>query len=125
MQLQGVDRKVVTTRLSSNTRAAMSHSTLTISDHQYLRAFRELFPTRVLKRAVACRHQQTRDRKFPLHLVLGTLITWFFKPLAGLPAFVRWLLPGHRDTPSEPAIYTARGRLGWAPLRWLRRHVLQ
>lgn len=103
----------------------MADSTLRVSDHQYLQAFRTLFPTRLLKRAVACRRQATRNRILPLHLLLGLLLTWFFKPAASLPAFLRWLLPAWRRTPSEPAIYQARGRLGWAPLRWLRRMVLR
>jgi hypothetical protein len=102
----------------------MTHSTLHITDHQYLQAFRELFPTRLLKRAVAANGRATRHRKLPLHLLLGMLITWFFKPDARLPAFVRWLLHARRHTPSEPAIYQARARLGWAPLRWLRQHVV-
>jgi DDE family transposase/transposase IS4-like protein len=103
----------------------MADSTLRIADHQYLHAFRTLFPTRLLKRAVACRRQATRKRILPLHLLLGLLLTWFFKPAASLPAFLHWLLPARRRTPSEPAIYRARDRLGWAPLRWLRRQVLR
>jgi hypothetical protein len=103
----------------------MSDSTLTITDHQYLHAFRALFPTRLLQRAVACRRQATRNRKLPLHLLLGTLISWFFKPAAGLPAVHRRLLHPGRRTLAEPSLYLARGRLGWAPLRWLRQHVLQ
>jgi hypothetical protein len=104
----------------------MPDSTLTISDHQYLQAFRQLFPNRLLKRAVASNRRATRNRKLPLHLLLGMLVTWFFKPDASLPSFVRWLLrSGCQRIPSEPAIYLARGRLGWAPLRWLRRHIVR
>jgi hypothetical protein len=103
----------------------MPDSTLTLSDHQYLRAFRQLFPARLLKRAVAASGRPTRTRKLPLHLLLGMLITWFFKPEHGLPAFARWLLRSHRHSPSEPALYQARGRLGWTPLLWLRQRVLR
>jgi Transposase DDE domain len=103
----------------------MAHSTLTISDYQYLRGFRQLFPEPVLRRAVACRHQPTRDRQLPLYLLLGVLLTWFFKPQANLPFLLRWLLPARTPTPSAVALYRARARLGWAPLCWLRRHVLR
>lgn len=103
----------------------MSHSTHPFADHQYLHAFRELFPRRVLERAVACRRRATRNRKLPLPLLLGMLITWFFKPDASLPSFLRWLVRQGQRTPSEPAVYAARGRLGWAPLRWLRQHVVR
>src|SRR5215218_3567820 len=103
----------------------MPDSTPTPADYQYLRAFRQLFPTRLLQQAVAATGRPTRTRKLPLHLLLGMLITWFFKPDHGLPSFIRWLLHSRRDGLSEPAVYKARGRLGWAPLRWLRRRVLR
>jgi hypothetical protein len=102
----------------------MSDSTLTIAKHQYLRAFRQLFPTRLLRRAVAAHGRATRDRKLPQHVLLGMLLTWFFQPQAALPAFLRWLAPAGQHCPSEPAVYQARGRLGWAPLRWLREHAI-
>ncbi len=101
----------------------MTDSTPTVSDHQYLHAFDQLFPTRLLRRAVAARHRGTRDRKLPLHRLLGLLLIWFLKPDAGLPALVRWLLPARHDPLAEPSLYRARARLGWAPLRWLRRRV--
>ena len=101
----------------------MRHSTLTISDYQYLRAFRQLFPPQRLKRAVAARRRPTRDRALPLWLLLGLLITWFWVPADKLPFLLRWVRPGRTKLPSDPAVYLARGRLGWAPLRWLRNHV--
>jgi hypothetical protein len=103
----------------------MAHSTLTISDQQYLRAFRELFPTRTLQCAVAAGRSVPRRRQLPRSLLLGVLITWFFKADAGLPALLRWLLRARGRTPSPAALYAARGRLGWAPLRWLRVHVVR
>jgi hypothetical protein len=103
----------------------MAHSTLTISDYQYLKAFRQLFPTRLLRRAVAARGCATRKRQLPLHLLLGLLITWFFKPTVSLVFLVGWFLPASRARPTESALYRARRRLGWKPLRWLRRHVLR
>ncbi|MCI0684640.1 MAG: transposase domain-containing protein, partial [Gemmataceae bacterium] len=101
----------------------MAHSALTVSDHQYLHAFRQLFPTRLLRRAVAASHPDTRRRKLPLHLLLGVLATWFFKPDAGLPALLRWLLDARHDPLAEPSLYLARARLGWAPLRRRRRRA--
>jgi len=103
----------------------MTDSTLTVSDYQYLRAFRQLFPPRLLRRAVAARGRATRDRLLPLYLLLGLLITWFFKPQRGLALLVGWFLPASRRRPTESALYRARRRLGWAPLRWLRRHVVR
>ena len=102
----------------------MTDSTPTIADHQYLRAFRALFPTRLLRRAVAARGRQCRDRKLPLHRLLGVLLTWFFKADRGLPAVYRWLLPANHCPLAEPSLYDARGRLGWAPLRWLQKQVV-
>jgi hypothetical protein len=103
----------------------MTHSTQTVSNYQYLRAFRELFPTRLLRRAVAASGRATRRRLLPLSVLLGLLLTWFFKPLMRLPALLRWLSHACQRTPSEAAVYQARGRLGWAPLRWLREHVVR
>jgi hypothetical protein len=103
----------------------MPDSTLSAADYQYLRAFRELFPTRLLKRAVAVSGPDTRNRKLPRYLLLGILITWFIKPVVGLPAFVRLLLRCRDRAPADPSIYLARARLGWAPLRWLHEHVVQ
>jgi hypothetical protein len=103
----------------------MAHSTVRIPEHQYLRAFRTLFPTRLLRRAVAIRRRATRRRQLPLHVLLGMLLTWFFEPDAGLPKFITWFLRSGRPSPSEAAVYQARRRLGGAPLRWLRRRVLR
>ena len=100
----------------------MANSTLTPADHQYLQAFRERFPTRTLKRAVASRGRATRQRKLPLHVLLGVLITWFIKPTVSLPTFLRLHLHDPERAPADASVYRARGRLGWAPLRWLREH---
>lgn len=102
----------------------MSDSTLTVSDHQYLNAFRRLFTTAHLRAAVAARRTGTRDRVLPLRLLLGLLICWFWMPADKLPFLLRWFRPSRKGLPSDPAVYLARKRLGWAPLRWLRRHVL-
>jgi hypothetical protein len=102
----------------------MTDSTPTLTDHQYLRAFRALFPTRLLRRAAAARGRQGRDRKLPAHRLLGVLLTWFFKASLGLPAVCRWLLRAEVCPLAEPSLYLARGRLGWAPLRWLRARVV-
>jgi hypothetical protein len=103
----------------------MAHSTLTVSDYQYLRAFRQLFPTRLLRQAVATRGRATRNRQLPLPLLLGLLLTWFFKADCSLVSLVGWFLPASRSRPTVSALYRARRRLGWAPLRWLRRRVLR
>ena len=103
----------------------MAHSTLTVSDYQYLQAFRQLFPSRQLRRAVAARGRATRERQLPLYLLLGLLITWFFKPEQSLVRLVRWFLPAWRSGPTGSAVYRARQRLGWAPLRWLRQRVVR
>ena len=102
----------------------MSHSTLTAADHRYLQAFRALFPTRLPQRAVACCRLPGRHRKLPRHLLLGVPIPWFIKPLASLPAFLRLRLHDPRRAPAAPSLSRARGRLGWAPLRWLRENVV-
>ena len=103
----------------------MAHSTLTVAKHQYLRAFHALFPARLLRRAVAAGPRATRDRKVPLYRLLGVLLTWFIKAELGLPAVYRWLLHDNDCPMAEPSLYLARGRLGWAPFRWLRQHVLR
>lgn len=103
----------------------MAHSTLRVSDSQYLRAFRQLFPTRLLRQAVAARGRATRQRQLPLTVVLGVLLTWFLKADRSLFSLVGWLLPAARSRPTESALYRARRRLGWTPLRWLRRRVLR
>jgi hypothetical protein len=103
----------------------MRHATLTVSDYQFLRALRTLFPTRLLRRAVAARGRATRVRQLPLDLLLGLLLTWFFHPHRGLAWLVGWFLPARRARPTESALYRARQRLGWAPLRWLRRRVVR
>lgn len=103
----------------------MRHSTLDISDYQYLTAFRELLPRETLMRAVASRRLPTRNRVLPLWLLLGLLISWFWLPGDKLPFLLRWFRPGRTTVPSDPAVYRARGRLGWKPFRWLRKHVLR
>ncbi len=102
----------------------MSHSTFRIREHQYRLAFRQLFPTRLLRRAVASRRRPTRQRQLPLYLLLSLLLTWFFRPEVDLPFLVDMQWPSHRRRPTDSAIYRARQRLGWQPLRWLRRQVL-
>lgn len=52
----------------------MANSTLRLTDHPYLHAFRTLIPPCLFKRGVACRHQATRDRKLPPHLLLCLLL---------------------------------------------------
>jgi hypothetical protein len=104
----------------------MTHSTLGVSDFQYLQAFRKLLPTRLLKEAVASTSPvRTRDRLLPAHLVLGALVAWFFFAKAKLPFIANWLCRKPKGLPSDSAIYQARARLGWAPIRWLCRHVLR
>jgi hypothetical protein len=103
----------------------MTDTTSPLTDHQFRHAFGVLFPTRLLKRAVACRRQATRQRRLPLHLLLATLLSWFFKAEAGLPAVYRWLRRAGHVPLTEPSLYQARGRLGWAPLRWLRLQVVR
>ena len=104
----------------------MTHSTLGVPDFQYLRAFRELLPDRLLGQAVAATSRvRTRDRLLPARLVLGTLVAWFFFAKARLPFVAGWLCRRPDDLPSDSAVYQARARLGWAPLRWLCRRVLR
>jgi len=104
----------------------MTHSTFDISDFQYLQAFRQLLPRRLLQQAVrsAC-HVRTRLRCLPAYLVLSTLVAWFFYAPAKLPFIVGWLCRQPKRLPSDSALYQARARLGWGPLRWLCRRVLR
>jgi Transposase DDE domain/Insertion element 4 transposase N-terminal len=104
----------------------MTHSTFAVSDFQYLRAFHALLPTRLLKQAVsATAAVAKRNRHLPAHLVLGTLVVWFFHAKAKLPFIAGWLCGRPKDLPSASAVYQARERLGWQPLRWLCRRVLR
>ena len=104
----------------------MTHSTLGVSDFQYLQAFRKLLPPRLLKQAVAATtHVARRNRLLPAPLVLGTLVAWFCHAAAKLPFIAGWLCRRPRDLPSDAAIYAARARLAWAPIRWLCRRVLR
>lgn len=104
----------------------MNHSTLGVSDFQYLRAFRELLPTRLLRQAV-CETSSVlrRHRILPCYLVLGSLVAWFFHAGAKLPFIAGWLCRRPADLPSDSALYQSRAGLGWAPIRWLCRHVLR
>lgn len=103
----------------------MSHSSLTVSDFQYLRAFRELLPERLLAQAVeATSRVRRRDRLLPARLLLGCLAGWFFLAGARLPAVVRWLCGRQGALPSEGSLYQARASLGWAPVRWLCRRAV-
>ena len=104
----------------------MTHSTFGVSDFQYLRAFRELVPIRLLEQAVSSTSRvRRRVRLLPSYLVLGSLVAWFFHADARLPFITNWLCRRPRDLPSDSAIYQARNRLGWAPIRWLCRRVLR
>lgn len=98
----------------------MKHSTLGISDFQYRQAFGKLIPQRWLQQAVAATTTvHRRNRILPTYLVLASVIAWFFDASAKLPAISAWLCRRPDDLPSDPAIYQARHRLRWAPLRWL------
>jgi len=102
----------------------MTHSTLGVSDFQYLRAFRELLPARLLRQAVSSTSRvRRRDRLLPAHLVLGTLVAWFFFAKARLPFVAAWLCRRPDDLPSDSAVYQARARLGRGPIRRLCRRV--
>lgn len=102
----------------------MSHSTLGVCDFQYQRAFRQLIPTRLLKQAVSCTPRlRLRDRILPAYLVLASLVAWFFFAGAKIPFIIGWLCRRPNALPSDSAVYQARARLGWAPLRWLCRRV--
>jgi hypothetical protein len=103
----------------------MAHSTLTVSDFQFLQAFRSLLPLRLLRQAVAATLAHTRQRLLPAFLLLGALVAWFFYAQAKLPFLVGWLCRRPQRLPSDSALYQARARLGWAPLRWLCRRVLR
>lgn len=103
----------------------MCHSALGLSDYQYLSAFRQLFTTKALKQAVACRGGSPRNRILPLWLLLALTITWFWAPNEKLPFLLRWFRKTQKGLPSAPAVYRARMRLGWAPLCWLRKRVVR
>lgn len=104
----------------------MTHSTLGVSDFQYTQAFRELIPDRLLKQAVASTSRvHRRNRVLPAFLVLGSVVAWFFHAGAKLPFIVGWLCRRPQDLPSDSALYQARAKLGWAPIRWLCRRVLR
>jgi hypothetical protein len=103
----------------------VSDSTLTVSDYQFLRAFRELFTADVLKAAVAKGGCVTRERMLPLWLLLGLLVAGFWMPAEKLSWLIRWVRPSHKKRPSDSAVYQARGRLGWASVRALRKDVVR
>jgi hypothetical protein len=104
----------------------MKHSTLGVSDFQYLKAFRALLPARLLRQAVAATTRgRRRDRLLPAHLLLGCLVAWFCRAKDKLPAVAAWLCRRPAGLPSDSALYQARARLGWAPVRWLCRRVLR
>lgn len=104
----------------------MNHSTLGVSDFQFRHAFRKLIPHRLLRRALARPGApRYRNRRLPADLVLGGLVAWFFAAADKLPAVLAWLCKRPTDLPSDPAIYQARDRLGWAPIRWLRQQVIR
>ena len=102
----------------------MAHSTLKVSDFQFLKAARKLLPTRLLKQAVTTTTKgPKRDRLLPAYLLLACLVHWFFHAKAGLPSIVKWCCCRDDEVPSDSALYKARARLGWGPLRWLVRRV--
>lgn len=104
----------------------MTHSTLAVSDFQYLQALRQLLPARLLRQAVQRGGRvRTRQRRLPAYLVLGALVAWFFHAPAKLPFVLGWLCRRPYALPSDSALYQARARLGWGPMRWLCRHVLR
>src|SRR5438093_7403858 len=103
----------------------MSHSTLGVSDCQFLQAFRELLPARRLQQAVAATSAVRRRRRcVPAPLVLGGLIAWLIHGAAKLPGVLGWLCRRPGALPSDSALYQARASLGWRPLRSLCRRVL-
>lgn len=103
----------------------MNHSTLGVSDFQYQQAFHKWIPPRLLQQAVARNSPvQRRQRSLPAHLVLASVVAWFFSTADRLPAISAWLCHRPDDLPSDPAIYQTRDRLGWAPMRWLRKQVI-
>jgi Transposase DDE domain/Insertion element 4 transposase N-terminal len=103
----------------------MIHSTLGVSDFQYLKAFRKLIPIRLLKEAVAKTSRiRKRQRLLPAYLLLGALVAWFFYADAGLLFIVDWLCRSPADLPNDSSLYHARARLGWAPMRWLCQRVI-
>jgi len=104
----------------------MQHSTLGVSDFQFQAAFRELIPTRLLQQAVERGSVvRRRNRLLPAYLVLASIVAWFFSAADKLPAISAWLCRRPDDLPSDPAIYQTRDRLGWAPMRWLRKQVIE
>lgn len=103
----------------------MNDSTLAVSDYQFLHAFRELFTPTLLKAALAKRGRVTRQRILPLWLLLGLMVAWFWMPKEKLAWVIRWVRPSHKKRPSDSAIYQARERLGWAPLRALRKLIVR
>lgn len=103
----------------------MSDSTLAVSDYQFLHAFRELFTPAILKAALARSGRVTRQRMLPLWLLLGLMVAWFWMPKEKLAWLIRWVRPSHKKRPSDSAIYQGRERLGWAPLRALRKFIVR
>jgi hypothetical protein len=104
----------------------MNHSTLGVSDFQYLKAFRKLIPNRLLKQAIASTSRtRKRNRLLPASFILGALVAWFFLADANLPFIVSWLCQNPDRLPSDSALYRARLRLGWMPIRWLCQRVIR
>jgi hypothetical protein len=104
----------------------MNHSILGIRDFQFRQALRRHLPPRLLRQAIArTARRPTRDRQLPNWIVLACLIAWFAHATAKLPFVARWLCRRPTDVPSDAALYQTRHRLGWAPLRWLRRRLVR
>lgn len=104
----------------------MKHSTLGVSDFQFRSAFRELISDRQLKQALQRPSAvQRRNRRLPAFFVLSALIAWFFAAADKLPAILQWLCKRLAALPSDAAVYKCRARIGWAPIRWLRRQVIR
>ena len=92
-----------------------------------LRTLQSLFPDHRLKAAVASNGRPTRDRLWPQWLTLWMLILGVLEPTWGLPCLVRQLAAalGRKLRPSDQALAQSRRRLGWKPLRFLRKHLVR
>jgi hypothetical protein len=92
---------------------------------RFLPALRKLLTPQRLQLALATTGRKFRARIMPAEVVLMAMVTGFIQGSLGLAAVVDWLTFGTADGRcSLQALYQMRDRLGWRPLRWLRRYCL-
>jgi hypothetical protein len=103
----------------------MADYNLLTSRCHFLPALRKLFSGKQLQRALASTGKKFRSRVISAEVVLMAMVAGFIQGSLGLEAVIDWLTFGTAvGKCSFQALYQMRARLGWRPLRWLRRHCV-